>query len=189
MKATRSVSRTVPADAEAQLASFIGKFEPAQQRLICAVRKALRARLPSANELAYDNYNFFRNRLFPNGAAVRCHRVHRRGGKRSEHMLHPRRTPSRSRHAPSRFRQADLFHSSRVGDGAGAPRGCRAPRRRECAVEGAVPLERTRDPHHPLRLGETATAPPLGAVTLRAPEIAAPSRRTAGILSPRHGYP
>ena len=59
MHAPRSVSRNGPADAEQRLASFIGKFEPAHQRLIRAVRKALRTRLPGANELVYDNYNFF----------------------------------------------------------------------------------------------------------------------------------
>jgi hypothetical protein len=48
-----------PADAEKQLKSFISKFEPKQQSLIRAVRKALRKRFPTANELAYDNYNFF----------------------------------------------------------------------------------------------------------------------------------
>jgi len=46
-------------DAEEQLASFIEKFEPKHQKVIREVRKALRKRLPAANELAYDNYNFF----------------------------------------------------------------------------------------------------------------------------------
>lgn len=47
------------ADAEAQLRRFIAKFEPEHQRLIRGVRSALRKRLPTATELAYDNYNFF----------------------------------------------------------------------------------------------------------------------------------
>lgn len=38
---------------------FIDKLEPKNQALIRATRKALRKRLPTANELAYDNYNFF----------------------------------------------------------------------------------------------------------------------------------
>ena len=46
-------------NAEAQLKSFIAKFTPENQRLIRAVRKELRKRLPFANELVYDNYNFF----------------------------------------------------------------------------------------------------------------------------------
>src|ERR1700678_1709333 len=45
--------------AEEQLASFIDKFEPKHASLIRSVRKALRKRLPTANELVYDNYNFF----------------------------------------------------------------------------------------------------------------------------------
>jgi hypothetical protein len=47
------------AGAEKQLGDFIGKFEPDHQALIRAVRKVLRQRMPSANELVYDNYNFF----------------------------------------------------------------------------------------------------------------------------------
>lgn len=47
------------ASAEAQLRSFITKFEPKDQRLIRAVRAAVRKRFPTANELVWDNYNFF----------------------------------------------------------------------------------------------------------------------------------
>ena len=50
---------TPAASAERQLAAFIRKFSPADQRLIRAVRKALRTRFPTAHELVYDNYNFF----------------------------------------------------------------------------------------------------------------------------------
>lgn len=46
-------------DPEKQLAGFIAKFEPDHQALIRAVRKALRGQFPTANELVYDNYNFF----------------------------------------------------------------------------------------------------------------------------------
>jgi hypothetical protein len=53
-KATR-----ITTDAETQLKSFIAKFEPEHQTLIRKVRQALRKRLPAANELVYDNYNFF----------------------------------------------------------------------------------------------------------------------------------
>jgi len=48
-----------PRDAEQQLNSFIAKFGPDDQRLIRAVRRAVRKRLPAAHELVYDNYNFF----------------------------------------------------------------------------------------------------------------------------------
>jgi hypothetical protein len=47
------------ADAEGQLRRFIDRFEPSHRALIRAVRRALRKRLPTANELAYDNYHFF----------------------------------------------------------------------------------------------------------------------------------
>lgn len=51
-------------DAERQLATFIRKFSPIDQRLIRAVRNALRNRFPTANELVYDNYNFWSFRTF-----------------------------------------------------------------------------------------------------------------------------
>ncbi len=54
-------SKTTPLtpDAETQVKSFIAKFDPKHQTLIRKVRQALRKRLPAANELVYDNYNFF----------------------------------------------------------------------------------------------------------------------------------
>jgi hypothetical protein len=55
MKASTSTA----ANAEEQLAAFIRKFDPLDQRLIRAVRRALRKRFPTANELVWDNYNFF----------------------------------------------------------------------------------------------------------------------------------
>ena len=42
-----------------QLAAFIAKFDPKMQTLIRAVRRAMRRRLPTANEIVWDNYNFF----------------------------------------------------------------------------------------------------------------------------------
>jgi hypothetical protein len=47
------------ADNEKQLDDFIGKFEAGHQALIRSLRNALRKRFPTANELVYDNYNFF----------------------------------------------------------------------------------------------------------------------------------
>lgn len=58
MTAARNTPKTSH-DAEEQLKGFIDKFEPKHQALIRALRKAMRKRLPTANELAYDNYNFF----------------------------------------------------------------------------------------------------------------------------------
>ena len=45
--------------AEQQLDGFIKKFDADNQTLIVKLRKALRKRFPTANELVYDNYNFF----------------------------------------------------------------------------------------------------------------------------------
>jgi len=45
--------------AEKQLQRFIDKFEPKHRATIRAARRALRKQFPTANELAYDNYNFF----------------------------------------------------------------------------------------------------------------------------------
>jgi hypothetical protein len=59
MKPAVSAARVPSADAESQLNSFIAKFDARNQALIRAVRKALRRRLPTANELVWDNYNFF----------------------------------------------------------------------------------------------------------------------------------
>ena len=44
---------------EEQLESFIAKFDRNNRTLIRSTRKTLRKRLPAANELVYDNYNFF----------------------------------------------------------------------------------------------------------------------------------
>jgi len=55
MKRDQSPSST-PAK---QLAGFIAKFDPANARLIRALRTELRKLLPTAVELVYDNFNFF----------------------------------------------------------------------------------------------------------------------------------
>ena len=58
MSTTRKRVSTHPSP-ELQLKTFIEKFDPKDQRLIRAVRTAVRRRFPTANELVYDNYNFF----------------------------------------------------------------------------------------------------------------------------------
>ena len=45
--------------AATQLAAFIDKFEPSMAKRIRACRAVLHKRFPSANEIVYDNYNFF----------------------------------------------------------------------------------------------------------------------------------
>jgi Domain of unknown function (DU1801) len=59
MKTANQVGPAASAAGARQLEGFISKFDPSNQALIRAVRKALRRRLPTANELVYDNYNFF----------------------------------------------------------------------------------------------------------------------------------
>jgi len=55
----KAQSGAVGPGAQAQLRAFIEKFGPEDQRLIRTVRSAIRRRLPTANELVWDNYNFF----------------------------------------------------------------------------------------------------------------------------------
>jgi len=59
MKSEKNLSGRSPMTAETQLRAFIAKFGDDDQRLIRAVRAAMRRRLPTANELVWDNYNFF----------------------------------------------------------------------------------------------------------------------------------
>jgi hypothetical protein len=59
MKPAGKPARSISANPEKQLKSFIDKFAPKNRALIRAMRHALRKRLPAANELVYDNYNFF----------------------------------------------------------------------------------------------------------------------------------
>jgi hypothetical protein len=53
-----AATRQATATGEKQLAGFINKFDSRNAALIRSVRKVLRKRMPSANELIYDNYNF-----------------------------------------------------------------------------------------------------------------------------------
>ena len=59
MKTRTTTSPPVGASGEDQLESFIDKFDAKTAALIRSVRKTLRKRLPTADELVYDNYNFF----------------------------------------------------------------------------------------------------------------------------------
>ena len=57
MRQMKQKSKTSESPAK-QMAGFIGKFDPAVQRIVRSCRTALRKRLPTAIEQAYDNYNF-----------------------------------------------------------------------------------------------------------------------------------
>lgn len=54
-----AVGRGPNDNAQRQLASFTRRIDATDQQLIRAVRRAVRKPLPTANELVYDNYNFF----------------------------------------------------------------------------------------------------------------------------------
>jgi hypothetical protein len=49
----------MPETPEQQLKGFLDKFDPSISKLIRECRKVMRKRFPTANELVYDNYNFF----------------------------------------------------------------------------------------------------------------------------------
>jgi len=55
-KAVKAAQSASPAQ---QMARFIAKFDPGVARQIRAARAVLRKTFPTANELVYDNYNFF----------------------------------------------------------------------------------------------------------------------------------
>ena len=55
----KTAKRPSTASPAKKLTGFIAKFDAKIARQIRAVRQALRKRVPAANELVYDNYNFF----------------------------------------------------------------------------------------------------------------------------------
>ncbi|HVN92944.1 MAG TPA: hypothetical protein VMT38_04580 [Terracidiphilus sp.] len=55
----KNPTKTPDKNTEAELAACIDKFSPEMAKAIRAVRAALRKKVPAANELVYDNYNFF----------------------------------------------------------------------------------------------------------------------------------
>jgi hypothetical protein len=59
MKTTERITSQAAASGEQRLTGFIKKFDSKNAALIRSVRTVLRTRLPTANELVYDNYNFF----------------------------------------------------------------------------------------------------------------------------------
>ena len=55
----KASAKSATASPEKQLAGFLAKFTPPMAKLIRACRTYLRKRFPTANEIVYDNYNFF----------------------------------------------------------------------------------------------------------------------------------
>lgn len=71
MPNTQKIERAA-ASPNKQVASFIAKFDPGMAKRIRACRAALRKRLPTANEIVYDNYNFFVIGYGPNERPSHC---------------------------------------------------------------------------------------------------------------------
>ena len=67
MKATIDSAKSSP---EAQLQSFNDRFDPKHQKFVRSIRAALRKRLPTANELAYDYSTFFVISYAPNEQGI-----------------------------------------------------------------------------------------------------------------------
>jgi hypothetical protein len=59
MKTAAPVTASASASPAEQVEAFIAKFDPANAKLIRECRAEVRALLPTAVELVYDNYNFF----------------------------------------------------------------------------------------------------------------------------------
>lgn len=62
----------MPGTAAEQLRRFVAKFDPAMAERIRECRAAMRKRFPTANELVYDNYNFFVIGYGPSGRPSDC---------------------------------------------------------------------------------------------------------------------
>jgi hypothetical protein len=59
MPKPKPTQRAPAQDPEKQIAAFLAKFDAPQAKLIRLCRKRLRAMFRTANEIIYDNYNFF----------------------------------------------------------------------------------------------------------------------------------
>jgi thiol-disulfide isomerase/thioredoxin len=155
------------ADPEKQLQGFIDKFEPKRRALLRALRKALRKRLPTANELVWDNYNFF---VIGYSATERPSDsiVSLVGGASGIGLSFYRgATLPDPEGNPARLGQPEPFHSSRVGrearpsGGPGAHRGC------HCSGPNASAPERSSEAHHSDDFGQAETAPKASPFELR----------------------
>ena len=73
--------------AEAELRTLIAKFAPAHLRLIGAMRRWLRKRLPTAHEVVYEYRDLLRHQLFTERARVRGRSCNPRERGRREAVL------------------------------------------------------------------------------------------------------
>jgi hypothetical protein len=144
-------------DAEAALQTFVAKFDVPHQRLIGEVRASLRRRFPAANELVYDNYNFFVIGYSPTDRpSLRRSALDRCVCQGGQSLLHPRRVPRRSGGTAARLGQADTLSARRLGQGARSS-GRRATPCGRCGRGGGLAAGGAgRDSHHSVRVGQAA---------------------------------
>ena len=71
-QALKVVNRSVTESPRQQLAGLLAKYSPEVERLAKAVLRKLRARLPGATELVYDNYNALAIGFAPGERASEC---------------------------------------------------------------------------------------------------------------------
>ncbi|HEY8794181.1 MAG TPA: hypothetical protein VIM15_04480 [Gemmatimonadaceae bacterium] len=107
--AKKAASTETPAK---QLAGFIAKYDPKVAALARECRAAMRKKLPSANELVYDNYQF----LAIGYSSTELRRARGDGA-------HPRRGRAWTRATPS-LRQGPADHQVDLGETASASSGC-----------------------------------------------------------------
>ncbi len=146
-----------PLNAETRLRAFIHKFEPKDQRLIRAVRQAVRKRIPTANELVWDNYNFLVIGYSPTERPTDSI-VSIAARQRRRLVFHSRSASSRSQEHPSGLWQTDTLHSLGVRERAGSSRCKGAHRRCNRSREDAVATQRTGQADHSFGGREAATA-------------------------------
>ena len=158
--------RPIATNPTTALAGFIRKFAPEHQRLIQNARAALRRRLPTANELVYDNYNFFVIGVFADGATERHDCVARRWRQRCGIVVLPRRDAARSARPLAGIRHTESVHPSAFGRGAARAR-CRGAHRCRChASTSAAASNRWPQAGDQISVGEAAATAPRARVTV-----------------------
>ena len=145
---------------EKQLEAFIGKFARKDQQRIRAIRRAVRKRFPTANELVYDNYNFFvigySPTERPSDAIVS---IAARANGVGLCFIRGASLPDPKKVLLGSGNQTRFIRLESAGR-AGASRGRSARRGSHCTVEDAPAGHRTREAHHPFGIKEAGRAAP-----------------------------
>jgi hypothetical protein len=166
---------------EARLAAFISKFDQKNQALIRATRKALRQRLPTANELVYDNYNFFvigySTTIRPSDCVVAL--VARGRRERGLVVLLSRRDAARPAERITRKRPTKPLCPAPIGGDAASGGGGGAHRRRCLTGANTAAGKRKRHVDHTFHLGKAAAEAQTGGQTDRLTVCRCAARRHA----------